>query len=265
MPPHRVYAEARTRNRLDLSSPVRSLILAPGDDEARLTAALNSGADAVVIDLAVAMEAREAARAAAARALGQARQREGGPVLMARVNLLGDGETDLDLDAVIPGAPVAIVLPGALGAPSIQQLSVKLAVREARLDLEDGATRIVAVADTADGVLRLPSCARASARLAGIAWDAEALRREVGAEVCRDPSGGYAGPLRMARNMILLAAAASGVAAIDTVFAPLPSARGLRVEARAARRDGFAAKFALDAAQADVINAAFASKPTFSR
>jgi len=243
---------------------MRSLILAPGDDPARLEAALKSGADAVIIDLAVAMEARGTARAAAALALGRGK-REDGPAIMVRVHPLGDGETDLDLDAVMPGAPVAIVLPRALGAPGVQQLSVKLAVREASLDLEDGATRIVAVADTAEGVFCLPTCARASARLVGIGWDAEALRREVGAEAARDSSGGLIGPLRLARDAALLAAAAAGVAAIDAAFAALHDAKRLSLEARAARRDGFAAKFALDAAQADLINAAFASKRASSR
>jgi len=238
---------------------MRSLILAPGDDAAGLEAALKSGADAVVVDLAVADKTREAARAAPARFLTPAREREGGPALMVRVHPLGDDETDLDLDAVMASAPASIVLPRALGAASVQHLSVKLAVREACFDLEDGATRIVAVADTAEGVLRLPSLAGASARLVAIAWDAEALRAGVGAAACRDPSGGYVGPLRLARDMTLLAAAAAGVAAIDAAMtAPWESER-LRAEAQAARRDGFAAKFALNAAQAAVINAAFAS------
>ena len=241
---------------------MRSLLLAPAGDSARLKAAFQCGADAVVIDLCVVEEAREAARAAAARMLAQAQERQDAPALMVRVHPLGDGETDLDLEAVMAHAPVAIVLPRALGAPSVQHLSAKLAVREAQLGLEDGATRIVAVADMAEGVLRLPSLAGASARLVGIAWDAEALRGEVGVENVRDASGDYVGPLRLARDMTLLAAAAAGVAAIDAAFAALGDAKGLSAEAHAARRDGFAAKFALEAAQAGAINVAFAARRT---
>lgn len=239
---------------------MRSLLLAPGDDEAGLEAALKSGADAVVVDLAI--EGREAGRAAAARFLARARERESGPIFMVRVHPLGDGKTDLDLDAIMAHAPFAIVLPGAHGARSVQHLSAKLAVREARFDLEDGATRIVAVADAAEGVLRLSSLPGASARLVAIAWDAEALRVGVGAAACRDPSGGYVGPLRLARDMTLLAAAAAGVAAIDGALAAPWDADSLRAEAQAARRDGFAAKFTLDAAQAEIVNAAFAAQST---
>ena len=44
---------------------------------------------------------------------------------------------------MIPGAPDAILLPGSLGAASVQQLSAKLAVREAKFALPDGETRVI--------------------------------------------------------------------------------------------------------------------------
>ena len=128
---------------------MRSLLIAPADEQ-RLAEALESGADAIIVDLAGAAPAERAgARAAAARFLKEARGQPGGPVLIVRANALDSGETDADLDAVMPGAPDAILLPGSLGATSVQQLSAKLAVREAEFGLADGETRIIAVADTA--------------------------------------------------------------------------------------------------------------------
>jgi citrate lyase beta subunit len=41
---------------------MRSLLIAPGDDEAKLAAALSSEADAMVIDLVIPPDARAAAR-----------------------------------------------------------------------------------------------------------------------------------------------------------------------------------------------------------
>ena len=90
-----------------------------------------------------------------------------------------------------------------------------------------------------------------------IAWSAESLRSDIGAETDRDDHGAYAGPYRLARDLTLLAAASAGVAAIDTVFANPHDKEGLRAEALAARRDGFAGKMAIDAAQAAVINDVF--------
>src|ERR1700679_2601011 len=152
---------------------MRSRLIARADEQ-RLVEARESGADAVIVDLAGAAPAERAgARAAAAQFLKAARGKLGGPVLIARANALNSGETDSDLDAVMAGAPDAVLLPGSLGAASVQQLSAKLAVREARLSLADGATMIIAVADTAQSLFGMGSYRGSSARLMGIAWSAE--------------------------------------------------------------------------------------------
>jgi citrate lyase subunit beta/citryl-CoA lyase len=234
---------------------MRSLLIAPGDDEARLAAALSSEADAVVIDLVIPPDASAAARARAARLLKEARADT--PALMVRVNPLGDEETDLDLDAVMEHAPVAILLPKAIGAASLQQLSAKLAVREAVFGLDEGSTRIIAVADTVRALMACATARDLGPRLIGLAWDAEALRADIGAERYRDENGGYCSPYRLARDLMLLAATAAGVAAIDAASAEVCEPKSLRAEAIAARRDGFAAKVALDANQARIINGAF--------
>jgi len=239
---------------------MRSLLIAPADEQ-RLAEALNSGADAIIVDLAQPAPAeRAAARAAAARLLEEARGRLGGPMLILRANSLDSGETDADLDAVMPSAPDAILLPGSLGAPSVQQLSAKLAVREAEFDLPDGETRIIAVADTAQSLFHMGTYRGSSGRLIAVAWSAESLRADIGAETDRDRLGEALGPYRLARELALLAATSARVAAIDTAFLNIRDLEGLRAEALAARRDGFIGKIALDPAQVGVINDVFPSR-----
>jgi citrate lyase subunit beta/citryl-CoA lyase len=239
---------------------MRSLLIAPADEQ-RLAEALNSGADAIIVDLAQPAPAeRAAARAAAARFLEEARGRLGGPMLILRANSLDSGETDADLDAVMPSAPDAILLPGSLGAPSVQQLSAKLAVREAEFDLPDGETRIIAVADTAQSLFHMGTYRGSSGRLIAVAWSAESLRADIGAETDRDRLGEALGPYRLARELALLAATSARVAAIDTAFLNIRDMEGLRAEALAARRDGFTGKIALDLAQVGVINDVFPSR-----
>jgi len=239
---------------------MRSLLIAPADEQ-RLAEALNSGADAIIVDLAQPEPAeRAAARAGAARFLEEARGRLGGPVLILRANALDSGETDADLDAVMPSAPDAILLPGSLGAPSVQQLSAKLAVREAEFDLPDGETRIIAVADTAQSLFHMGTYRGSSGRLIAVAWSAESLRADIGAETDRDRLGEALGPYRLARELALLAATSARVAAIDTAFLNIRDLEGLRAEALAARRDGFIGKIALDPAQVGVINDVFPSR-----
>ena len=82
-----------------------------------------------------------------------------------------------------------------MGAASVQQLSAKLAVREAEFALADGATRIIAVADTAQSLFRMGSYRGSSARLMGVAWSAESLRADIGAETDRDRLGDSPWPL----------------------------------------------------------------------
>ncbi len=242
---------------------MRSLLIAPGDDEAALSTALASEADAVVIDLDVV--AREAARTNAARFLKEAALRAGRPKPMVRVGPLCGRETDPDLDAVMAGAPSVVVLPRTRGRANVQQLSVKLALREAIFGLEEGATGIIAAVDTAEALLAIAGFRGASARLLGLAWDAEALRIDVGAATARDARGAFAAVLRSAREMTLIGAAAAGVAAIDTAYADAPDLGAAREEALAAKRAGFVAKVVISPAQAAIVNEAFGACKDFVR
>jgi citrate lyase subunit beta / citryl-CoA lyase len=236
---------------------MRSLLIAPADEK-RLAEALKSGADAIIVDLARAAPAdKVAARALAAGFIKETRGRGGRPTLIVRTHALDSGETDSDLDAVMAHAPDAILLPRSLGAASVQQLSAKLAVREADLSLADGVTRIIAAADTARSLFGMASYRGSSARLTGIAWSAESLRADIGAETDRNGLGDCAGPYRLARDLTILAATSAGVAALDAPFTDPRNAEGLRAEALAARRDGFAGKMAIDPAQVGVINEIF--------
>ena len=235
---------------------MRSLLIAPADEQ-RLAEALQSGADAILVDLTQA-EPASAGRGPPRRSFSKrraasvaSRRSSSKPMrsILARSIWIST--------AIMAGAPDAILLPGSLGAAGVHQLSAKLAVREAKFSLEDGATRIIAVADRAQSLFSMGSYRGSSARLNGVAWSAESLRADIGAETDRDALGGALGPYRLARELTLLAATAAGVAAIDAIFPNARDLEGLRDEALAARRDGFAGKLAIDAAQAAIINEVF--------
>lgn len=241
---------------------MRSLLFVPGDAPAKIAKALGCGADALILDLedSVAPAAKATARAAVREALSA--PRAGGPRLLVRLNGLETGLADADLDHVMPGRPDAIVLPKAIGGASVAHLAAKIAVREAEYDLADGATDILAIAtESAAGLFEARTLARASHRLKGIAWGAEDLSADLGAETHRDETGAYAEPYRLARTITLLAAASAGVDAIDTVFTAYADLDGLAAECRAARRDGFAAKMAIHPAQVPVINEVLTPSP----
>ncbi len=239
---------------------MRSLLFLPADSDRKLAKGLESGADALIVDLedSVAANRKAGARETALAYLKEQGARAGRPRLIVRVNALDTGLTDADLDGVVAGKPDAILLPKAEGGAAVTHLDAKLAAREAIHGLPDGAISIIALAtETAAALFVAGTYRGASPRLSGITWGAEDLSAELGAQTNRDAAGRFTSPYMLARNLSLAAAAAARVQAIDTVYADFRNMEGLRAEAEEARRDGFTAKMAIHPSQVEVINAVF--------
>lgn len=243
---------------------MRSLLFVPGDSPRKQLKGLESGADALILDLedSVAAEAKPQAREATLAFLIETRKLARRPRLIVRVNALSTGLTQADLDAVMPGVPDAIMLPKSEGGADVGELAARIAVREAENDLPDGATGIIAIAtETGKGIFGLGSYARASHRLSALTWGAEDLSADVGAETNRLEDGSYTDPYRLARSLVLFAATAARIDAIDSVFTNFRDEAALRAECLAGRRDGFTGKMAIHPAQVAVINEVFSPSP----
>jgi len=239
---------------------MRSLLFVPADGGSKLDKALMSGADVVIVDLedSIAPDRKAQARASAADFLKAAVGRERRPRLLVRVNAIATGLTDADLDAIVPAAPDAILLPKAEGGASVIHADAKLAAREAIAGLQEGHVKIVAQAiETAAGLFAAGNFRGASARLIGLTWGPEDLSAEIGAESNRDSDGLLTEPYRLARSVCLFAAAAAGVAAIETVYVDFRNLASLKRDTEMARRDGFVGRLAIHPAQVPVINEVF--------
>jgi citrate lyase subunit beta/citryl-CoA lyase len=239
---------------------MRSLLFVPADGGSKLDKALASGADAVIIDLedSIAPDRKAQARESAAAFLKAAVAQASRPRLLVRVNAIATGLIDEDLDAVVPARPDAILLPKAEGGASIIHADAKLTAREAIAGLAEGRVKIVAQAiETAAGLFAAGNIRGASRRLIGLTWGPEDLSAEIGAEANRDAQGLLTEPYRLARSVCLYAAAAAGVAAIETVYVDFRNLAGLKRETEEARRDGFVGRLAIHPAQVSVINEVF--------
>ena len=239
---------------------MRSLLFVPADGGSKLDKALASGADAVIVDLedSIAPDRKAQARASAAAFLKTAVTQASRPRLLVRVNAIATGLIDDDLDAVVPARPDAILLPKAEGGASIIHADAKLTAREAIAGLDEGHIKIVAQAiETAAGLFAAGNIRGASPRLIGLTWGPEDLSAEIGAEANRDAQGLLTEPYRLARSVCLFAAAAAGVAAIETVYVDFRNLAGLKRETEDARRDGFVGRLAIHPAQVPVINEVF--------
>jgi len=239
---------------------MRSLLFVPADGGRKLNKALDCGADAVIVDLedSIAPDRKAPARASAAAFVKEAAGQVARPFICVRVNGLGNGLTDQDLDAIVPARPDAIMLPKAEGGAAIVHADAKLTAREAINGLPDGHIKIIAMAiESAAGLFLAGTVRRQSARLIGLSWGAEDLAAELGAETNRDGDGRYTSPYRLARSLCLMAAATAQVPAIETIYADYRNAEGLRRDTEEARRDGFTGRLAIHPLQVPIINEVF--------
>jgi len=243
---------------------MRSLLFVPGDSERKMEKARDCGADALILDLedSVAPSRKAEARQIVASFLATAKRDAHAPRLIVRVNALDTGLTNDDLAAIVGAAPDAILLPKANCGADIQDLDVRIGVEEAEAGMPAGRVLVHAlITETAAGLLAAASFAAKSKRLSAVAWGAEDLAADIGASSNRNDQGVYTDVFRLARSLTILAAANSGVDAIDTVFTDFRDMEGLDAECRAAVRDGFSGKMAIHPGQVAIINAAFTPPP----
>src|SRR5437764_4913320 len=237
---------------------MRSLLFVPADSERKLARGLESGADALILDLedSVAAPNRPIARKLAREFLeahGPERIRR-----YVRVNPLATGVALDDLAATVAGRPDGILLPKCL-PEDVRTADHYLSAFEAAAGAPVGGTRIVAIAtETPEAVFALGGYAGVSPRLEAITWGAEDLSACIGGSN-RTIDGDYDGPYKLARSLCLLAAAAAGVMAIDTIYTDFKDPAGLKAECAAAKRSGFAAKMAIHPAQLAAINEVFST------
>lgn len=168
------------------------------------------------------------------------------PQIFLEVGPLGAGSIEAELDAAAPLAPAGVFLRGCGSRAELQQLSVKLAVREAEARLPEGALRIVAwAAQTPDAIFALGNYAGASQRLSALVFDAPALAAALGV-----PAGSPT--IGAARAQLALGAAAAGVPALELAFGgDVTRVCGLAKDA------GFAGVIAREAGEVAAIAAAF--------
>src|SRR3982750_2064731 len=227
-----------------MSEP-RSWLFVPADSERKIAKALESDADAVILDLedSVAPDMKAGAR----DILKNLPKRSNGPQWWVRVNPLGSEYHKDDLKLIGSAYVHGIVLPKAESGADVTQL----AHRTGNIPIH------AIVTETAASLFGLLSYRDPKSPLAAMSWGAEDLSAAIGASSKYDESGELGFTYKLARSLCLAGAVAAAVQPVDGVFADFRDEEGLRAEAEAARRDGFTGKLAIHPAQAPVINAAF--------
>jgi citrate lyase subunit beta/citryl-CoA lyase len=157
-----------------------------------------------------------------------------------------------DLEAVVRTGKVVIRLPKTETAEDITFCDSLITAIENRIHVPAGSTRMMAAIESAAGVLNAREIARASERLIGIALGAEDYVTDL--KTTRSPEGIE---LLFARSMILLAARAAGIDAIDTVYSDVNNEEGLRKETALIKQLGFDGKSVINPRQIKVVHEIF--------
>lgn len=228
----------------------RSMLYVPGDRVRALEKAWSLPCDGVILDLedAVPPAAREAARAAIARALEQGFGRR---ETLVRVNPPASPEGREDIASLARAGADGLLL------PKIDSAGELCAAQD--LLVESGAPdslRLWAMMETPRAILDAGVIARTTPRLAGFVMGTNDLAKSLRA--CHVPGRE---PLLASLSLALLAARAEGLAILDAVFGDLDDGSGLEAECRQGAAMGFDGKTVIHPRQIAIVNRLFRPSP----
>lgn len=229
----------------------RTMMFVPGSNPGMLRDATLYGADSVMFDLedSVSLKEKDTSRALVHFALKTFDYSSVETVV--RINGL-DTCGAQDIEAVVIAGVNVIRLPKTETAEDIQAVEAVIEEVERRYGIPVGRTKMMAAIESAEGVLNAREIAKASDRLIGIAIGAEDYVTNM--KTRRYPDGAE---LSFARSMILHAARAAGIAAIDTVYSDVNNEEGFQNEVRLIKQLGFDGKSVINPRQIPLVNAIY--------
>ena len=214
----------------------RSMMFIPGNNPGMIRDANIYGADSIMFDLedSVAYTEKDAARLLVYNALKTLDF--GSKETVVRINDLSSGLGVADLEAVVRAGVQVVRLPKTDSAQDVIDCEREIERIEKEAGIPVGTTGMMAAIESANGVLNAAAIAKASDRLIGIALGAE----DYVTDLKTTRSDGI--ELLFARSMILNAARAAGIAALDTVYSDVNNEEGFFAEATIIKKLGFDGK-----------------------
>jgi citrate lyase subunit beta/citryl-CoA lyase len=232
----------------------RSCLSVPASSPRKLEKAAGLAADEFVLDLedAVAVAVKDAARESLATALADPRWN--GRTLAVRVNARHTPWCELDLAALagLAGQPLTIVLPKVEGTADLEFADRIL--EDAEAAGRERPLRVQALIETAAGLARVGEIAAAGGRLEALIIGYADLAASLGRSraAAANPEG-----WRYAQEVVLVAARANGLQAIDGPYLGTEPDEGFLAAATHARDLGFDGKWAIHPSQLGALNELF--------
>ena len=233
----------------------RALLYMPGDDRHKIEKAITLDVDCICMDMedGVAFDRKSQARLSIARALQELEF--GKSEKLARINAVGSGLEQEDIEAVLRWHPDGILIPKLEELSQIQWASDRLEAAELKHDWPLNSIRLLVDVETPRGILNLKDFA-AHPRLDALIFGGEDFAAGLGAT--RTPE---AIELLYGRQATLTVAAAFGLQAIDIVAIDFKDLEAVRREAEFGARLGFSGKQIIHPAQVVPVQTAFTPGP----
>ncbi len=231
----------------------RTMMFVPASNAGMLRDAYIYGADSIMFDLedSISLKEKDTSRFLVYQAVKTIDY--GDVETVVRINSLDMGGRD-DVHAMVRAGIDVIRLPKTETAQDIIDTEEVILEAEKQCGREVGSTRMMAAIEGPVGVFNALSIATASKRLIGIALGAEDY---VTSMKTRRYAERNSEEIFFARSMIVHAARAAGIAAIDTVFSDVNDAETLRKETELIRQLGFDGKSVINPRQISVVNSVF--------
>ena len=236
--------------------PLRTMLSVPANRQKMIEKARDLPADAIVLDLEDSVPVAEKANARAMARDAIAGRVLGGQRVFVRINSLASGLLEQDLEAVVIPGLAGINLPKPGSADDMREVVAIIDRLETERDIDKGHVRLTPWVETARGLLSAFEIASASPRIVGIIFGAEDFTLDTGMQ--RTETGDE---LLYPRIMVIIAARAAEVIAIDTPYNDFRDEEGLIRETTLARQLGFQGKYVIHPSQIQPVNQAFRPSP----
>lgn len=230
--------------------PRRALLYMPATDWRKVEKAAGMAVDTICMDLedGVALNRKEEARVSAVKALNTLEF--GDSEKLVRINPVGSGFEVDDLETIIPANPDGIVIPKVSNADEVRWVSKM--IRKLEKGKQKNTTKLLAIVETARGIVNLRDICEADNRLEALIFGAEDLAGDIGAVRTEEGMEVF-----YARSKVTTYAGAYGLQAIDIVHVNFKDISGLEAECRQGAGMGYVGKQVIHPIQVEAAQNAF--------
>jgi citrate lyase subunit beta/citryl-CoA lyase len=235
------------------------MMFVPGNNPGMMADAHIYGPDSIMLDLedSVTMAEKDAARLLVYNALKTIDY--GDTEMVVRINPLNTPYGKKDVEAVVKAGVDVIRMPKTETADEVREVEEEILKWEKELGCV-GRTKIMAAIESALGIVNAYPIATASKRMMGIALGAEDYCANLKTQRTQGDNPNFGIELLQARQMIVVAARAAGIDALDTVYSNLNDMDTFRREVELIKALGFDGKSIINPRQIEIINEVFAPK-----